>query len=385
MKLFFVHDHPFYRENEDVYSGGGLPARVWDNYLAFFSEVKIFGRLSKHVKDRNILSSGDTRLTFKLTENYSSPKNFFINFRKLRKEIKKEIIEADLVLIRLPSLLGFVTGFIALKLNKKILVEQVGNANEAMNTYGSILAKFSAVFFELTNKYLVKKANYISYVTSKKLQNDYPTQALSVELSNVIITTISPKKDYKQFENLDFKIALIGGFDVKFKGQDVLLKAIQLLSPSIKNNISVYFIGKGNYSWLINFAQKLNLEQNIKFIGSKESGKPIFDLLSQMNLYVQPSLTEGMPRSTIEAMSVGCPVIGSRVGGIPDIVNPLFLHDPGDFKALSLQILKLYEDRELLLIESQDSIVKSEPYLKVNIDKRRTVFYEKIINDLKNA
>ena len=50
MKLFFVHDHPFYKENENVYSGGGLPARVWGNYLAFFSEVKVFARSSNHIK-----------------------------------------------------------------------------------------------------------------------------------------------------------------------------------------------------------------------------------------------------------------------------------------------------------------------------------------------
>ena len=47
----------------------------------------------------------------------------------------------------------------------------------------------------------------------------------------------------------------------------------------------------------------------------------VFEWLDTIDLYVQPSLTEGMPRAAIEAMSRGCPVVVSDVGGLKNLVD----------------------------------------------------------------
>ncbi len=39
MKLLFVHDHKFYKENNDFYSSGGLPKNIWSRYLDFCSSI----------------------------------------------------------------------------------------------------------------------------------------------------------------------------------------------------------------------------------------------------------------------------------------------------------------------------------------------------------
>ncbi|MBK9292027.1 MAG: glycosyltransferase family 4 protein [Bacteroidetes bacterium] len=378
MTILFIHDHPFYSSQEIIYSGGGLPSIIWKNYLINFDKVIVYGRFSDNEKDKKVESS-TKNVSFYLTKNYSSAIDAIKNYRKIKQELKVLIEKADVVLVRLPSVLGFIAAELAFKMNKKVWVEQVGNAKEALGSHGSLLGKVAAPLFEYQNKKVVKRADFVSYVTENKLQKDYPTQpqAITVALSDVIINSILEKQSLNQerfFGNI-FRIGLIGGFDAKYKGQDVLLKAISLLEENIKSNIKISLVGKGDFSWVLDLARRLNLNENIEYIGRLEAGNQINDFLSTLSLYVQPSLTEGMPRATIEAMAMGCPVIGSNVGGIPDIVSKKFVHQRGNAQELSNHIKQLYLDREILIQESTSSLKKAVPYLKENLDKKRQEFY----------
>lgn len=385
MKLLFVHDHPFFvDEQNNIYSGGGLPKVVWDNYLCFFSSIVVFGRYSINEKNKKVLSSGDCRCTFVLTKNFSSTKSLFIQYGLLKKEIKKEIQDADIVLVRLPSTLGFVAAQIAKYEKKKIIVEQVGNAKEALFTHGSFLGKIAAPIFHSINKKITANADYVVYVTRHKLQKNYPApKALIASISDVFIPNIISANhlNRKKFTNKILKIGLIGGFDARYKGQDILLKAVNYLPEVIKKDIELYFIGKGNYDWVLEISKQLGLENNIKYIGPKEAGIEIFDFLEDMSIYAQPSRTEGMPRSLLEAMSRGCPVIGSNVGGISDVVDPIFIHKSGDYLTLSKHIKLLYYDRDLLCKQAIRSIYEIQPYLKSRLDQKRKNFFSQIINN----
>lgn len=381
MKLLFVHDHPFYQEDDIIYSGGGLPSSIWNNYLINFSKITVFGRFSSQLKDKKVKSSTEG-VSFYLTKKYASIRTLLKNKNIISKELSELIKDTDIVLVRLPSVLGFICGDEALKQNKTLWVEQVGNAKEALNTHGSILGKIVAPFFEYKNRQLVKKAKYITYVTENRLQKDYPSSnsVATAALSNVLINNIlnELELDRSRYFKETINIGLIGGFDVRYKGQDVLLKAINCLDPDIKRNIKIHLIGKGNFDWILNLVNRLNIEDNIGFIGSLKSGDQINEFLSTLSLYVQPSLTEGMPRATIEAMAMGCPVIGSDVGGIPDIVSSEFIHKRGNVQELSNHINLLYNDRMKLEQEAILSLKKALPYFKENLDKSRMEFYSKM-------
>lgn len=386
MTLLFIHDHPFYKEKEIIYSGGGLPNLVWNNYLHYFEKVIVFGRKSFNEKDKKVESSSNN-VSFELTENYSELKDVLLKYSKVKNELENIIKNADIVLVRLPSIYGFIGANIAFKSGKKVIVEQVGNAGEAMRTHGSTVGKIAAPFLEKINKHIVKKANYVSYVTINKLQNDYPSKALTASISDVIINKVkaSSEIDFTKFENQIVRIGIIGGFDTRYKGQDVVLKAVSILDQSIRNNIELYFVGKGDANWLVEKSSQLGLKENIKFLGSKESGKEIFNFLDTLSIYIQPSYTEGMPRALLEAMSMGCPVLGSTVGGIPDVVVPKHLHKPGDFKEISYQIETFINDRSLMKSEALRSLEVVKPFQKNLLDKKRKEFYDQIVNDLQNA
>lgn len=361
MKLLFIHDHPFYREKNIVYTGGSFPKSVWSNYLINFDELFVFGRNSDSLKSKNGISSTDN-VSFHLTKNYSSVLTLFKNKKKLEQELVPLINKADVVLVRLPSVLGFIAGNMALKSNKPLWVEQVGNAKEALGSHGSLLGKIAAPVFEFQNKNITQQANFLSYVTAHKLQKDYPAnpKAITVGISDVIINDVLDENELSEerFSVGVFKVGLIGGFDAKYKGQDVLLKAIASLEEDIKKHIQISLIGKGDSAWILELAKSLNLQDHIEYMGSLESGEQINAFLKTLSLYVQPSLTEGMPRATIEAMAMGCPVIGSNVGGIPDIVSKQYVHKKGNIKELANHIKTLYLNRENLREEAILSLKK---------------------------
>lgn len=380
MKLLFVHDHPFYREeNGEVYSGGSFPSKLWFNYLINFDQLWVFGRRTSSLQSKNTLSSGDSGVSFYLTESYTSALTLLRNYRRIQEELRILIENVDVVLIRLPSVLGIIAGKEAFKLNKPIWVEQVGNAKEALESHGSLLGRFVAPILENFNQKAIKNADFVTYVTNNKLQLDYPAQkhAITVTLSNVIIKRILEESELQnnRFYSSIFKIGLVGGFDARYKGQDLLLKAISRLPTNIIQTIELFFVGKGEFNWVLEQAKALGLGSNIKYIGALEAGDKINAMLSGLSLYVQPSLTEGMPRATIEAMAMGCPVIGSDAGGISDIVSSNFVHRKGDFTKLSQDILQLIKNRDLLYKESIESLKKSADYHIDVLTERRRNFY----------
>jgi glycosyltransferase involved in cell wall biosynthesis len=97
---------------------------------------------------------------------------------------------------------------------------------------------------------------------------------------------------------------------------------------------------------LIKLTKKLGLEKNILFIPSVLDPR---EVLSLIDIFVIPSLDEGLGLSLMEAMACGLPTIGSEVGGIKDLiqhgVNGLLV-EPADVKGLASAILELLKDRE---------------------------------------
>ena len=67
----------------------------------------------------------------------------------------------------------------------------------------------------------------------------------------------------------------------------------------------------------------------------------MFDWLDSLDVYIQPSLVEAMPRALIEAMSRGLPSLGSKVGDIPELLTPSFVFSRGDVDAIARKLRSL--------------------------------------------
>jgi glycosyltransferase involved in cell wall biosynthesis len=108
------------------------------------------------------------------------------------------------------------------------------------------------------------------------------------------------------------------------------------------------FVGKGDQEHALReLADRNSLKDRVKFLGWRDD---VNEIMSLFDIFVLPSLNEGMGRVLVEAMAAGRPVIASKVGGIPDLIKDGqngFLVAPGDEQSLANRIKLLIEDRQL--------------------------------------
>jgi glycosyltransferase involved in cell wall biosynthesis len=132
---------------------------------------------------------------------------------------------------------------------------------------------------------------------------------------------------------------------VPVKGLEWLLKAAPPVLAEFPQACFVV-IGDGPMACeLRELTSKLGIGLRVVFLGVRED---VHECLVALDLFVLPSLNEGMGLAVIEAMAMGCPVVATRVGGIPDIVadgTTGLLVPPRDDRALAEAILTLLRDR----------------------------------------
>lgn len=112
-------------------------------------------------------------------------------------------------------------------------------------------------------------------------------------------------------------------------------------------NTTFVFLGDGELSdELKNMASRLGMKEKVKFLGWRPD---VAEVMSAFDLFVLPSLNEGMGRVLVEAMALGKPIVASDVGGVPDLVvhgKNGCLVPPGDAQRLSAAISDLIEHPE---------------------------------------
>jgi len=139
---------------------------------------------------------------------------------------------------------------------------------------------------------------------------------------------------------------------VECKGIQYLFRALAELCSEVDDNskLKLLVVGEGNYRGkLEDLVEKLNLERIVKFYGFCPNEK-LPELYNQADVFVLPSLTESFGQVFGEAMACGLPIIGTNVGGIPEVVidreNGLLVQ-PGDVAGLK-KALGLLINNEML-------------------------------------
>ncbi len=104
---------------------------------------------------------------------------------------------------------------------------------------------------------------------------------------------------------------------IERKGVQHLLQAMKQLDDSVFLTI----VGEGNYMEdLQTLSAKLELQSKVRFYGYCPREK-LVRLYNRSDIFVLPSMAESFGMVFVEAMSCGLPVIGARVGGVPDIIK----------------------------------------------------------------
>jgi len=176
----------------------------------------------------------------------------------------------------------------------------------------------------------------------------------------------------------DKKIILTVSRLVKKNGIDDLIKAGQYLDFDFK----ILIAGAGpDESKLKKLAKKMNLENKVEFLGQIEY-RDLPDYYHSADVFVRPSLSEGLGNVFLEALACGTPIVGTPVGGIPDF---LIDRETGLFcqvrnpKSIAQKIKEILADeslREKLITNGLDLV--REKYNWDSIAQQMESVYDKL-------
>lgn len=167
----------------------------------------------------------------------------------------------------------------------------------------------------LLRSVILKKADHITmisrYLGEFAAQFKKPTtlipNGVALEIFNPQNSSINPRKRIITVSRL-----------VPKNGIENLIRATALLSLS--HDLELVVAGDGELKdKFIQLTKQLNISDNVDFVGNVDH-KEVAKLLSQSDVFVRPSLSEGLGSAFLEAMASGVPVVGSQVGGIPDFL-----------------------------------------------------------------
>ena len=142
-------------------------------------------------------------------------------------------------------------------------------------------------------------------------------------------------------ENDCFRVCFVGGFDDLRKGQELFLKAAEQLTQKYPD---VEFLLVGGGKRLQDWQERYQTE-HIRFLGRMDN--PLL-VMKRCDLLVVPSLADSCPNTVMEALYLGIPVIGSKAGGIPEILLDEEALFPTDWEQLAKKIEDCFQDRAFL-------------------------------------
>jgi len=123
------------------------------------------------------------------------------------------------------------------------------------------------------------------------------------------------------------------------KGHDFLLRAARDVHAR-HPNVRTFLVGAS-------VPRGAQAPSGVRFLGFR---RDVYSVLKRMDVFCLPSLSEGLPNALMEAMSVGCACVASRVGGVPCLLEQEkngLLVEPGDPAALTAALERLVSDAGL--------------------------------------
>ena len=384
MKLLFVHDGPLFFDKLGNYYEFAYH-KLFERYSSLASNISFLMRTNEITKDRTY-TLVPKEIGVISVPNFKSI-SALKNIKKAKRIIEDSIKNTDIIVFRLPSEIGQIGIKFAKKYNKPYIIECVGCAWDSYwnhSMLGKIFAPYA--FFEM--KSAIKKSKYVYYVTEEFLQRRYPTSGKKISCSNVVLPQNEEEvliKRLKRNNKINKKKTIIIGtaaaLDVRYKGQEYVMKAIAELN---KQGYKFIYRLAGGYTsqngsnFLKELSIKIGIEKDVEFVGSLESDK-MNDYYDNIDIYIQPSKQEGLPRSLIEAMSRGCPCIGSNIAGIPELLNKEQLFKKGNSRDLKEKLINMINcDLDEI---SKYNFNKAKKYEKKILDKKRKEFYKEFLEE----
>lgn len=388
MKLVFVHDGPLFYDKEGNYYEFAYH-ELLRRYSYLADEITFMMR-TKPIDGEKKFTKVPTEIKVVSVPNFKSPKTLLINKPLAEKVIEKAIKETDYVVLRSQSSIAQAAMKYIRRYKKPYIVECVGCSWDSYWNHG-FLGKIVAPYMYFRTKSIIADAPYVCYVTTKFLQGRYPTKGKTMCCSNVVLDKLDGETLNIRLKKIDdfnaagnqrkVVIGTAAAIDTRYKGQEHVIRAIPelvRLGYNVEYHLAGGVAGQKNNTFLKDLAEQYGVAERVMFVGSL-SANQMNDYYDSLDLYIQPSKQEGLPRAVIEAMSRGCPVLGTRVAGIPELIQEECLfkkNSDSEVVGAVEKILKL----DLKQI-ARENFETARQYEREKLEVRRKEFYDEFLKE----
>ena len=318
-----------------------------------------------------------------------SIKQYLTNQLLNKKKVEQAVEGKDLVIGYAPSENAAYAQKVAQKQGISFLSFLVGCPWNVLIHHHRILAKMMAPKSWLFTRRMLRNSNYAHYVTRQYLQKKYPTKGKSLGCSDINLGDFNfdafdrrMKSHQGKKTTSEIKLVTVGSIDAGYKGQEYVMRAVAQLKERGNNRYHYYLIGTGKGERLHKIAQQLNIENQVHFLG-KQTINNVFSWLDQCDIYLQPSLTEGLPRSVVEAMSRAMPCIGFNTGGIPELLEPQYVVKQKDVDGIVSKLRLLENENEYKRV-AERNFIEAKTYDHEILKKQIRDFFIEIKKDIEN-
>lgn len=372
--------------NELWTPSASLGYHFWNRYLAVFDRVKLLVRAQYCATppERWIKASGP-KIDFVAVPYFVGPLAYAKKYTQINQLISRTIAEAEAIQLRLPCTLGTQV-WRKIRGKHPYGVEVVGDPYDvfAPGVSNHPLRSFFRWLFSRDLQLQCAGASAVGYVTRTVLQQRYPPhpEAFATHYSSIELTEEAFAKGVMSWGRAKEKWTLVhvGSMEQLYKGQDVLIRAIRRCLAS-GLDIHLNLVGEGKYrSEFQVLARELDLIDRVHFCGQLTSPNAVREQLDQADLYIMPSRTEGLPKALLEAMARGLPCIGSKVGGIPELLTETDMVPTNDEVALAEKIIEVLNNPDRMSAMSERNRQVSQEYRSELLQERRRELYQHIYN-----
>jgi len=395
MRIVAAIDNRFVKtRNGNIYSTTVCDFAYWQRYLQVFDEIAVFGRLAEINEDTldKPIANGPN-IHFICPISFIGPWQYFKKRHQLHALAKQISEQYDGFLLKVPGTMSSLLWQYIIAKRKPYGVEVIGDPWDTLGP-GSVKSILRPLFRIKARLTMIQQCRYAcaaSYVTEYSLQKRYPPGCWATHYSSIDLpdeafiseadikaklTCVRNKIKY----DAPLHICHVGTMEQLYKGQDVLLEATAIcLKKGV--NIKVSFVGDGKYkSKLEKRARELELTGHTRFLGKLNPGQAIYLVLDSAELYVQPSRTEGLPKTVIEAMARGLPCIATNVGGIPELLQDKYMVNPNDAEHMAERIIAILKNPAEYEQMALRNLQKAREYRWCELNKRRVEFYKRVYN-----